>query len=211
MPTNQETIQQTACSFSLLDPCFSSFVTFNLASSWKRPRAVKCCCVWMEMESRLCFTFTLSLLFFLRIFDMVVLMNFFFPRIRAQLIIVLRRKKLVQSSVTTQIERTPYGHKPASQLNTTRKINSHINYSHLAQPKRRALSVALSQCSIPWRESSRYCSSTTETSPAMHPHGAVEVRERNYPPLPPPKTPRAEACQPHRVGTSGALPLAVLA
>ena len=87
--------------------------------------------------------------------------------------------------------------KPASQLNTTRKINSHMNYSHLAQPKRLALSVALSQCSIPWRESSRSCSSTMETSPAMRPHGAVEVRERNYPPLPPPKPPRAEARQPH--------------
>ena len=35
------------------------------------------------MESRLCFTFTLSLLFFLRVFDMVVLMNFFFSNTRA--------------------------------------------------------------------------------------------------------------------------------
>ena len=108
------------------------------------------------------------------------------------------KKKLVQCSVTTQMERTPDGHKPASQLNTTRKINSHMNYSHPAQPKQLALSVALSQCSIPRRESSCSCSSTSETCPAMRPHGAAEVRERNSPPLAPPKPPRAEARQPHR-------------
>ena len=42
------------------------------------------------------------------------------------------------------MERTPNKHKPASQLNTTRKKNSNMNYSHPAQPKRLALSVALS-------------------------------------------------------------------
>ena len=137
--------------------------------------------------------------------------QFFFSNTRAAYHCIKMKKKLVQCSVTTQMERTPDGYKPANQLNTTRKINSNMNYSHLAQPKRPALIVALNQCSIPWRESSRSCSSTSKTSHAMRPHGAAEVRERNYPPLPPPKTPRAEACQPHRVGTSGALPLTELA
>ena len=134
--------------------------------------------------------------------------QFFFSNTRAAYHCIKMKKKLVQCSVTTQMERTPDGYKPANQLNTTRKINSNMNYSHLVQPKRLALSIALSQRSIPRRESSCSCSSTSEICPAMRPCGAAEVRERNSPPLAPPKLPRAEACQPHRVGASGAPPLA---
>ena len=43
------------------------------------------------------------------------------------------------------MERTLDEYKPAGQLNTTRKINTNVDYSHPAQPKRLALSVALSQ------------------------------------------------------------------
>ena len=128
----------------------------------------------------------------------------FFLNTRAAYYCIKTRKKLVQCLVTTQMERTLDGHKPTSQLNTTRKINSHMNYSHPAQPKRLPLSVALNQCSSPRRESSCSCSSTSETCPAMRPRNAAEVRERNSPPLALPKPPRAEACQPHRVGASEA-------
>ena len=119
------------------------------------------------------------------------------------------KKKIVECSDTTQVERTPYRHKPTSRLNTTRKKNSNTNYSHSAQPKRIALSVALNQRSIPRRESCCSCSSTSEISLAVRPHGAVEVHERNSPPLALPKPPRAEARQPHRVGASGAPTLAL--
>ncbi|XP_039825672.1 uncharacterized protein LOC120687711 isoform X2 [Panicum virgatum] len=42
-----------------------------------------------------------------------------------------QKTKLIEAK---EMERTPDGHKPASRLNTTRKINSNINYSHSAQP-----------------------------------------------------------------------------
>ena len=121
---------------------------------------------------------------------------FFFSNTRVAYHCIKTKKKLIHCSITTQMERTPDGHKPASQLNTTRKINSHMNYSYPAQPKRLALSVALSQCSIPQRESSYSCSSTSETDPAMRPCGAVEVRERNSPQIARPKPRRVEAHQP---------------
>ena len=100
------------------------------------------------------------------------------------------KKKLVQCSVTTQMERTPDGHKPASRLNTTRKINSNINYSHPAQPKRLALNIAHSQRSIPRRERCCSCSLTSEVCPAKCPCGAAKVLcERVSPPLGLPKPP----------------------
>ena len=114
------------------------------------------------------------------------------------------KKKMVKCSDTIQMERTPYKHKPTSRLNTTRKKNSNTNYSHSAQPKRIALSVALNQRSIPRRESCCSCSSTSKISPAVCPRGAAEVRKRISPPLALPKPPRTEARQPHRVGASGA-------
>ena len=77
----------------------------------------------------------------------------FFSRIRAAYHCIKMKKKLVQCSVTTQMKQTPDGHKPARQLNTTRKKNSNMNYSHSAQLKRLTLSIALSQHSIPRRES----------------------------------------------------------
>jgi hypothetical protein len=40
------------------------------------------------------------------------------------------KKKLIQCSVTTQLEWTPAGHKLANQLNTTWSINYNMNYSH---------------------------------------------------------------------------------
>ena len=135
--------------------------------------------------------------------------NLFFSNTRAAYHCIKTKKKLVQYLVTTQIKRTPDGHKLANQLNTTQKINSHMNYSHHAQPKRLVLSVDLSQRSISRRESSCSCSSKSETCPVMRPHGAAEVRERNSPQLAPPKSPRVEARQPHQVGASGASPLAL--
>jgi hypothetical protein len=68
----------------------------------------------------------------------------FFSRIHAQRIIVLsRRRNCYNVRLITQRERIPHGHKPANQLNTTRKINSNTTYSHCTQPKRLALSIAL--------------------------------------------------------------------
>ena len=61
--------------------------------------------------------------------------SFFFPNTRAAYHCIKTKKKLVQYSVTTQMKRTPDGHKPASWLNTTRKKNSNMNYSHSAQSK----------------------------------------------------------------------------
>ena len=137
---------------------------------------------------------------------------FFFSNTRAAYHCIKTKKKLVQCSVTTQIKRTPDGHKPASQLNTTRKINSNMNYSHPTQHKRLALNIALSQRSIPRRESSCSCSSTSEICHATRPCGATEVLcERVSPPLALPKLPSAEARRSHRVDASEATPLALLA
>jgi len=82
---------------------------------------------------------------------------FFFSNTCAAYHFIKTKKKLVHCSVTTQMEWTPDGHKLASQLNTTRKMNSNMNYSHPAQPKQLVLSVAVSQRSIPQRERERSC------------------------------------------------------
>ena len=99
---------------------------------------------------------------------------FFFSNTRAAYHCIKTKKKLVQCSVATQLERTPDGHKRTSKLNTIRKKNSNMNYSHPAQPKRLALSIALSQRSIPWRESSCLCFSTSKICHAMRPYNAVD-------------------------------------
>ena len=113
----------------------------------------------------------------------------FFSNTRATYHCIKMKKKLVQCSVTIQLERIPNEHKPAGQLNTTRKISSNTDYLHPAQPKRLALNVALSQRSISWRESRCSCSSASEVCPAKHPCGAAKVlHERVSPPLALPKS-----------------------
>jgi hypothetical protein len=105
----------------------------------------------------------------------VPLYHSFFSQIHEQRIIVLsRRRNCYNHSITTQMERTPNVHKPVSQMETTRKINSNPIYSQSTQPKWLALGVALSRCYIPQKESSYPYSSTSEIYPALRPCSAAE-------------------------------------
>ena len=55
------------------------------------------------------------------------LYSIFFSNMRAAYDYCKTKKKLIQYSITTQMEWTLDGHKRANQLNTNRKINSHMN------------------------------------------------------------------------------------
>jgi hypothetical protein len=129
----------------------------------------------------------------------VPLYHSFFSQIHEQRIIVLsRRRNCYNHSITTQMERTPNVHKPVSQMETTRKINSNPIYSQSTQPKWLALGVALSRCYIPQKESSYPYSSTSEIYPALRPCSAAEfLHKRVSPPLALSKPLEVEAHQPH--------------
>jgi hypothetical protein len=101
-------------------------------------------------------------------------LEFFFLNTRASYHCIKTKKKWIQCLVTNQMEWTLDGHKPASHLNTTRKINSNMIYSHPTQPKW-LFSKCSPQSMLHPTEGACSCCSTSGICPAMRPCGVAEL------------------------------------